>query len=214
MTLYGQGFKEMVPGSEGPRVQGSISPTDPSPPLQPKVERSETVKSPGPLSQDIPAAAEREPEVERSERREALNPSTLTVEPEPEKPQISAKISQNQTNSTNQINQSNKNGDTPKPSNSQPNNSSNPMNQDGQRSEVRGQPGVERSETSLTPNAYRRVAVVKSGDTLALLAISIYGRWDQDVLRLIQKHNPGLEDVNRILVGQRIVFPPITEETR
>ena len=54
------------------------------------------------------------------------------------------------------------------------------------------------------------VRVVKPGDTLAQLAMEVYGYTDQKVLDLIQKHNPEITNINLINVGQRIVFPPIS----
>ena len=53
---------------------------------------------------------------------------------------------------------------------------------------------------------------VKEKDTLALLAISIYGRVDEGIIKMIQQHNPGLNNVNLILVGQTIVFPALEGE--
>jgi general secretion pathway protein A len=54
-----------------------------------------------------------------------------------------------------------------------------------------------------------KTAIVKEGDTLAELATSMYGRVNGDILRLIQRNNPGVQDIDRIRVGQRIVFPPL-----
>lgn len=57
--------------------------------------------------------------------------------------------------------------------------------------------------------AYPRTATVKEGDTLAELAASMYGSVNGQILSFIQKHNPALDDINRIRVGQEIVFPPL-----
>jgi general secretion pathway protein A len=54
------------------------------------------------------------------------------------------------------------------------------------------------------------IADAKNGDTLAAMAIRVYGRVDENIYKLIQKHNPEIEDINKISVGQRIVFPPLS----
>ncbi len=56
------------------------------------------------------------------------------------------------------------------------------------------------------------VRVVRPGDTLAKLAMEVYGYTDQNVLKLIQEHNPNISDINLINVGQKIVFPPISSK--
>jgi type II secretory pathway predicted ATPase ExeA/phage tail protein X len=53
------------------------------------------------------------------------------------------------------------------------------------------------------------LVTVKNGDTLTQLAIKIYGRFDKELLRLIQRQNPGLPDVNLIMPGQEIIFPAV-----
>ena len=53
---------------------------------------------------------------------------------------------------------------------------------------------------------------VKPGDTLAQLAIDIYGRADQKLLEFVKRHNPEIRDINWISVGQEIVFPPLSKQ--
>jgi len=58
---------------------------------------------------------------------------------------------------------------------------------------------------------------VKEGDTLTKLSIEIYGRNDSTILDMISRHNPDLKDINRISVGQEILFPSLpgkNEEAR
>ena len=55
--------------------------------------------------------------------------------------------------------------------------------------------------------------IVKEGDTLTELVLNVYGRADEKVLQLIKKHNPELEDINRLDVGQKLVFPPLSTES-
>ena len=51
--------------------------------------------------------------------------------------------------------------------------------------------------------------IVKEGDTLAQLSAHIYGRVNDRILRLVKEHNPDIKDVDRIDVGQKIVFPSV-----
>ena len=50
--------------------------------------------------------------------------------------------------------------------------------------------------------------IVKEGDNLSKLAAAVYGRTDEDNLKLVRKNNPEIRDINRIAVGQKIIFPP------
>jgi type II secretory pathway predicted ATPase ExeA len=52
--------------------------------------------------------------------------------------------------------------------------------------------------------------IVKKGDTLIELAVTIYGQADDAILKYIQQHNPELRDINRIAVGQELRFPPLS----
>jgi phage tail protein X len=51
--------------------------------------------------------------------------------------------------------------------------------------------------------------VVKPGDTLLELAIQVYGTANETIIDWIRRSNPGINDVNRIEVGQEILFPPL-----
>jgi general secretion pathway protein A len=51
--------------------------------------------------------------------------------------------------------------------------------------------------------------VVKPGDTLLELAIQVYGTANETIIDSIRQNNPGIRDVNRIEVGQEILFPPL-----
>jgi type II secretory pathway predicted ATPase ExeA/phage tail protein X len=53
---------------------------------------------------------------------------------------------------------------------------------------------------------------VRQGDTLVQLAADFYGRADSVILDLIQKYNPDVADLNRIRVGQELVFPPLDSQ--
>jgi type II secretory pathway predicted ATPase ExeA/phage tail protein X len=51
--------------------------------------------------------------------------------------------------------------------------------------------------------------IVKEGDTLAQLSAHVYGRVNDGILRLVKEHNPTIKNVDRIDVGQKIVFPSL-----
>ena len=51
--------------------------------------------------------------------------------------------------------------------------------------------------------------VVKPGDTLLELAIQVYGTANEKIIDLILGSNPQIKDINRIEVGQEILFPPL-----
>jgi general secretion pathway protein A len=51
------------------------------------------------------------------------------------------------------------------------------------------------------------VRIVKSGDTLSRMAEEVYGFSNRDLLNLVKEHNSGINNVNRIVVGNQILFP-------
>ena len=89
--------------------------------------------------------------------------------------------------------------------------SESPSDEQG-RAEQSGPPEVPKTETAPLQEDLSSwpTRVVKPGDTLAQLAMEVYGYADQKVLKLIQEHNPEIIDINLINVGQRIVFPPVS----
>jgi hypothetical protein len=50
--------------------------------------------------------------------------------------------------------------------------------------------------------------IVRPGDSLLQLCLSVYGRCDRATLRLVLKTNPQIRSVNFIVGGQTVVFPP------
>ncbi|MDY7035184.1 MAG: AAA family ATPase, partial [Thermodesulfobacteriota bacterium] len=54
-----------------------------------------------------------------------------------------------------------------------------------------------------------KTVIVKQGDTLDQLSIGIYNRADQKIFNLVKKHNPEIKDINKINVGQTVIFPPL-----
>jgi phage tail protein X len=53
------------------------------------------------------------------------------------------------------------------------------------------------------------VKTAKKGDTVSFLAIKIYGFYNDEIARLLKDANPGIKDLNRIEIGQKIVYPPL-----
>jgi len=66
----------------------------------------------------------------------------------------------------------------------------------------RSLPDGDRSVTSA-------VRIVKRGDTLSRLAEAEYGYSNRELLQLVKENNPGIYNLDRIEVGQRILFPEV-----
>jgi general secretion pathway protein A len=49
--------------------------------------------------------------------------------------------------------------------------------------------------------------VVEKGDTLSRLIVQNYGAYDREMLQKVKNLNPGIKDVNKIYIGDTIVFP-------
>ncbi len=49
--------------------------------------------------------------------------------------------------------------------------------------------------------------VVEKGDTLSRLIVQKYGAYDTELLQKVKNKNPGIKDVNKIYIGETIVFP-------
>ena len=71
---------------------------------------------------------------------------------------------------------------------------------------------VETSVPERTEESWTTI-VVKEGDTLTAMALNVYGQADENIISLVQKHNPQLEDINLLEVGQEIVFPPLSSSS-
>ena len=56
-----------------------------------------------------------------------------------------------------------------------------------------------------------RTVTVEEGDTLQDLALKVYGKGDNTIMDMLKRRNPEIDDVNMIIVGQRIAFPPLSE---
>ncbi len=54
-----------------------------------------------------------------------------------------------------------------------------------------------------------RMMIVKEGDTVTGLASTVYGFVNDELIQKIRSSNPDIADINRISIGQKIVFPPL-----
>jgi general secretion pathway protein A len=52
--------------------------------------------------------------------------------------------------------------------------------------------------------------IVRKGDTLSKLALTVYGRVNENNLKMVHMYNPEIQDISRIAVGQKIIFPPLS----
>jgi type II secretory pathway predicted ATPase ExeA len=73
-----------------------------------------------------------------------------------------------------------------------------------------GVPGKETTSTRVAGEVPPvKAVIVKEGDTITGLASEIYGFVNDRLVERIRKSNPDIADINRISVGQKIVFPPL-----
>jgi general secretion pathway protein A len=85
------------------------------------------------------------------------------------------------------------------------------------RSTMPGTSGTEPLVTSLPPQAVTTVKtvespsqtsrIVKKGDTLAMLILDRYGYVNKRLMESVKLHNPQIKHEDRIVEGERIVFP-------
>lgn len=54
---------------------------------------------------------------------------------------------------------------------------------------------------------------IARGDTIAKIVFKVYGNYNVLALALIKEFNPHLEDLDRIIIGERIWLPFLTRET-
>jgi phage tail protein X len=56
------------------------------------------------------------------------------------------------------------------------------------------------------------IRIVKKGDNLFRLTRKVYGYADAELVEWVMENNPHIKDPNRILIGEEIVFPEVSEE--
>ncbi len=52
-----------------------------------------------------------------------------------------------------------------------------------------------------------RLVTVRKGDTVSYLSFRMYGMYNQRILDLLKKENPGVDDIHMIYAGQELRFP-------
>jgi general secretion pathway protein A len=70
---------------------------------------------------------------------------------------------------------------------------------------IPGEPSGTPSETTETASPV--IKVVKAGDTLSRLVAEVYGVSNKKLLTLVKESNSSINDADRILVGDQILFP-------
>ncbi len=50
--------------------------------------------------------------------------------------------------------------------------------------------------------------IVKGGDTLIKLIIEVYGFSNNTLIEWVQEHNPQIQNIHRLSIGDKIIFPP------
>jgi general secretion pathway protein A len=56
--------------------------------------------------------------------------------------------------------------------------------------------------------------VMQKGDYISKIALEVYGYTSDDILTLIKKHNPQIKDINRVEVGEKVLFPELHSAAR
>jgi general secretion pathway protein A len=75
-------------------------------------------------------------------------------------------------------------------------------------------PSAKPAETPLSPDQTELpvVRVVKKGDTLSRLVEEVYGFSNRKLLYFVRENNTAINDIDRIIVGDRILFPAREKE--
>ena len=73
-------------------------------------------------------------------------------------------------------------------------------------------PQAHGQEAQEQPNAIQKVAlplvrIMSKGDYISKIALEVYGYANEEILALIKKHNPQIKDINRVEVGEKVLFP-------
>ena len=68
----------------------------------------------------------------------------------------------------------------------------------------------ETNETKKRNSSDWKTITVKSGDILSKLIAEAYGSVDSEKISFVKAHNPEIADVNKIEIGQKIFFPPLS----
>lgn len=74
---------------------------------------------------------------------------------------------------------------------------------------IRGETRKRESTLRTDDKGAWKTLIVEQDDSLSKLVASVYGQTDANNLKLVRKYNPEIEDIDRIAVGQKIIFPPL-----
>jgi general secretion pathway protein A len=69
------------------------------------------------------------------------------------------------------------------------------------------------SATTSTADSKGQAITVARGDTVSELVLRVYGNYSALALDLIKEHNPNIANLDRILIGQRLVLPSLSRDT-
>jgi hypothetical protein len=56
--------------------------------------------------------------------------------------------------------------------------------------------------------------VMQKGEYISKIALEVYGYANDEILSLIKKHNPQIKDINRVEVGEKVLFPEFRTAAR
>jgi general secretion pathway protein A len=74
------------------------------------------------------------------------------------------------------------------------------------QSQEKGQKPQE-PQREATPVKLPFVRVLNKGDYISKVAVEVYGHTSEEILTLIKKHNPQIKDINRVEIGEKVLFP-------
>src|SRR5262249_9535818 len=68
-------------------------------------------------------------------------------------------------------------------------------------------------ESLPTTDSKGQAITVARGDTVSELILKVYGNYNTLALDLIKEFNPDIADLDRIIIGQRLILPSLSRET-
>lgn len=76
-------------------------------------------------------------------------------------------------------------------------------------STAKGEPGngIDNTRQSRAGDEFPVVKTVRQGDTLSGLVMEVYGYNSKELILFVKKNNSSINNVNRIMIGQQVVFP-------
>jgi len=74
-------------------------------------------------------------------------------------------------------------------------------------------PAEPAAQADVLPEKPQKAVSAKKGDMVSALATREYGSLTDTIFDIIKRANPGIEDLNRIFIGDEIVLPPLDIES-